>query len=84
MEGIQPDLEDIKTQLESSIVFEEPGLGIVVVVGFLRVPGCEKGEGVEPWGMPKDSVWEDWGFTLGKIRGITTLGPFRILLCSGF
>ena len=27
---------------------------------------------------PKDSVWEDWG-ALGKIRGITTPGPLRIL-----
>ena len=42
------------------------------VPSSLRSPGCEKGKGVEPWGIPKDSVWEDWGFTLGKIRGITT------------
>ena len=46
----------------------------------LKGPGVVQGEGVF-LGNPKDSVWEDWG-TLGKIRGITTPGPLRILLVN--
>ena len=53
------------------------GLNSLYYIGFLR--GCPRG-----WGnwrtlrIPR----EDWG-TLGKIRGITTPGPLRILLSKG-